>query len=186
MVLIEPKFDSMASNEELKLRLNAINDQILELQKELNKEELLKQCENRVIELKDQESKLAQELADLEGTEYAIMQFTKSKVDTIERKINGRFKTVRFKMFETQVNGGEVECCETLVNSNGSYVPFADANNAAKINAGIDIINTLCEHYNIYAPIFIDNRESVTRLIESNSQIVNLIVSEQDKKLRVA
>ena len=185
-VIVEPTFSPTASNDELKLKLNSINDQILELQKELNKEDLLKKCEDRVIELKDQESKLAQELADLEGTEFAIMQFTKAKVDEIERKINGRFQFVKFKMFDTQVNGGEVECCETLVNSNGSFVPFTDANNAAKINAGIDIINTLCKHYNIYAPIFIDNRESVTRLIDSDSQIVNLIVSEQDKKLRVA
>ena len=89
-------------------------------------------------------------------------------------------------MFEQQVNGGETETCQTLVNSNGSFVPFSDANNAAKINAGIDIINTLCKHYDVYAPVFIDNRESVTRLADSDSQIVNLIVSAQDKFLRVA
>jgi exonuclease SbcC len=89
-------------------------------------------------------------------------------------------------MFNQQVNGGETETCETLVNSNGAYVPFSDANNAARINAGIDIINTLCMHYDVYAPIFIDNRESVTKLNDCESQIVNLIVSEADKKLRVA
>ena len=110
------------------------------------------------------------------------MTFTKAKIDTMESRINGRFKYVSFKMFAQQVNGGEVECCETLING----VPFSDANNAAKINAGIDIINVLCKHYDIYAPIFIDNRESVTNLIECDSQIVNLIVSEPDKKLRVA
>ena len=89
-------------------------------------------------------------------------------------------------MFEQQVNGGETETCQTLVNSNGAFVPFADANNAARINAGIDIINTLCRHYDVHAPVFIDNRESVTRLADSDSQIVNLIVSAQDKILRVA
>ena len=47
-----------------------------------------------------------------------------------------------------------IECCDTLIKG----VPFQDANNAAKINAGIDIINTLTDHYDITAPIFVDNR----------------------------
>lgn len=63
-------------------------------------------------------------------------------------------------------------------------MPFNDANNAAKINAGIDIINTLTEFYDISVPIFIDNRESVNNLIETNSQVINLVVSK-DKNLKV-
>lgn len=58
-------------------------------------------------------------------------------------------------------------------------------NSGARINAGIDIINTLSNHYEIKAPIFIDNRESTTRLIDTESQIINLVVSGMDKKLRV-
>lgn len=186
IVLIEPLFEEINSDGTTKSRFIEVNNRINDIRLELNKKDQIEAANKRVIELKDQETALAQELATLEGVEYAILQFTKAKVDSIEKRINGKFKTVKFKMFETQVNGGEVECCETLVNSNGSFVPFADANNAAKINAGIDIINTLCAHYQIYAPIFIDNRESVTKLIDSDSQIVNLIVSAQDKKLRVA
>lgn len=170
---------------ELKAKRDAINENIRAIQGELAKESQITEGQKRISELRDQEAKLAQALADLEGQEYAILQFTKSKVDAIERKINGKFKFVKFKMFNQQVNGGESETCETLVNSNGSFVPFTDANNAARINSGIDIINTLCKHYDVYAPIFIDNRESVTELIESDSQIVNLFVSAADKKLRV-
>jgi exonuclease SbcC len=129
-------------------------------------EETISKGNDRIKELQDQESTLALQLAALEGSEFAIMEFTKAKVDAIERRINGKFRNVRFKMFTQQVNGGEAETCETLVNSNGSFVPFPDANNAARINAGIDIINTLCQHYDVYAPIFIDNRESVTKLID--------------------
>lgn len=186
IVLTEPVFDRRPSETDTKAKFIELNNKIMELQKQLSLEDVINADNIRITELMDQEAKLAQELAALEGSEHAIMLFTKAKIDSLERKINGRFKTVKFKMFEQQVNGGETECCETLVNSNGSFVPFADANNAAKINAGIDIINTLCDHYHIYAPIFIDNRESVTKLIDSNSQIVNLIVSAQDKKLRVA
>jgi len=85
-------------------------------------------------------------------------------------------------MFETQINGGIKNTCEAMVEG----VPFSDLNNAMKINAGLEIIKALCEFYQVNAPIFIDNRESVTKLIDIDSQIINLVVSEQDKQLRIA
>ena len=90
------------------------------------------------------------------------------------------FKFVKFKLFETLINEAETECCKATVDG----VPFGDLNNAMKINVGVDIINTLCGKYEVSAPIFIDNRESINKLIDCESQIINLIVSK-DKKLRV-
>src|SRR5699024_6377420 len=58
-------------------------------------------------------------------------------------------------------------------------------NNAARINVGLDIINTLSNHYGVQAPIFVDNAESVTKLIDVNSQVISLVVSEPDKDLRI-
>ncbi len=173
-------------NTELKARKDTLMAELSSLTKEQAKEDQINEANRRILELSDQETNLANELNALESSEFAIQEFTKAKVDAIEKRINSKFQYVTFKMFEQQVNGGETETCQTLVNSNGSFVPFSDANNAAKINAGIDIINTLCKHYDVYAPVFIDNRESVTRLADSESQIVNLIVSAQDKFLRVA
>lgn len=186
LVIEQPVFDAVKIDEATNARRDGLNNKVAELTKQLHDEEIITKANARVEELQNQESTLAQELASLEGTEFAIMQFTKAKVDAIEKRINGKFSYVKFKLFATQVNGGEVECCDTLINSNGAFVPFSDANNAARINAGIDIINTLCNHYGITAPIFIDNRESVSVLLESSSQLVNLFVSLSDKKLRVA
>jgi exonuclease SbcC len=64
-------------------------------------------------------------------------------------------------------------------------VPFSELNTAGKIWAGIDIINAMSSHYNVSAPIFLDNRESVTAIPDTDAQIINLIVSPADKKLRV-
>lgn len=180
-----PEATTISANESLIQQRDSINVEIQEKLKALSIEGQIIQGKLRIKELRDQEATLNQSLADLEGQEYAILQFTKAKVDAIEQKINGKFKHVKFKMFDKQVNGGESETCETLVNTNGAWVPFPSGNRAGQFNAGIDIINTLSKHYDVYAPIFIDNRESVTELIDSESQIVNLIVSEQDKKLRV-
>ena len=135
----------------------------------------------RVEQLKDQEKVLAQEIANEEREQFTIENFIKAKIDRLELLINDKFDMVKFKMFETQINGGQTETCKALIDG----VPFNDANTASKINAGIDIINTLCNHYGVHAPIFIDNRESVVQLLPTESQVVNLIVSEADKKLRI-
>ncbi len=126
----------------------------------------------RIAELEAQEKTMSQDLASLEQTEFLIDGFTKSKMKVITDRINGMFSYVKFKMFNLQVNGGEEPCCETLIGG----VPYSDANNASRVNAGVDIINALCKHYNASAPIFIDNRESVTDLIATDSQVVNLVV----------
>lgn len=143
--------------------------------------ELTDKANARIAELDEMNSKMAQELADLEGTQYALEQYTKAKMTMVEERVNSMFAIVKFKMFEEQINGGQAETCVALING----VPFADANNASKVNAGLDIINTLNNHLNIYAPIFIDNRESVTNIIPLKSQVVNLIVSPAHKKLTI-
>lgn len=137
--------------------------------------------EERIKELENQESELAIEQARLEGIEFSIFTFEEAKMNMLQERVNLKFSLVKFKMFEDQINGGRVPCCETLVNG----VPYSDVNTAGKVQAGLDIINTLCQHYNISAPIFIDNRESVVELPESESQIVNLWVSESDQVLRI-
>ena len=141
--------------------------------------------QKRIDELKAEERDLAQQITELEGHKYLIEQFNIVKVNMLEDKINDRFKHVRFKLFEQQLNGNIVEICQALVNTNGVYVPFDDANHAGKVNAGLDIIEALNNYYNITSPIFVDGRESVVRLINISSQIISLVVSESDKKLRV-
>jgi exonuclease SbcC len=177
-LVVVPEVDNSALVEKRKL----IVDEIDNLKGQLNLKTQIDNCNRRISELEQEETTLAQQIANVEKIEFAIEKFNKLKVDTLENEINKRFKYVKFRMFDTQINGGEAECCDALIDG----VPFSDANTASKINAGIDIINTLCEFYQVTAPIFIDNRESIIELIDSESQIVNLIVSGEDKKLRVA
>ena len=135
----------------------------------------------RIEELKDEERKLAETLAKAEKEEFQCETFIKAKVKLMEDSINEKFKYVSFKLFNTLVNGAVEECCVATVNG----VPFDSVNNAGKINAGIDIINTLCNHYGVNATVFIDNAESVNELLECESQVVRLIVSK-DKTLVIS
>ena len=108
-------------------------------------------------------------------------EFIKAKVSMLTENINSKFQLCRFKMFETQVNGGISECCKVTVNG----VDYSDLNNAMKINAGLDVINMVCCYTNTYAPIFIDNCESVNDVLLTNSQQVRLYVTNTDEQLRI-
>lgn len=135
----------------------------------------------RIAELEKEYSESQCHLAELEGLEYQLQQFSKARIEQMEGRINGMFDIVRFKMFEQQINGGEIETCEATVDG----VPFADLNSAMKINAGLDIINAFCKANDVEAPIFIDNRESVCELTPVVSQVVNLIVDANYEFLKV-
>lgn len=135
----------------------------------------------RVEELKSQEKALAKEYEKLEKELHLTEEFVRAKVRLLESKINSKFKLARFKLFQEQVNGGLAEVCEMQYKG----VPFSSLNNGARINTGMDIINTLSDHYGVVAPIFVDNREAVTQLIDTRGQTISLVVSERDKTLRV-
>ena len=155
-------------------------DQINEIDKKLNERDTQEKTKARIEELEAEEESISQKVQELEAQQYQIEQFTKTKVELLENAINSKFEVVKFRLFDTQINGGLVECCDTLVNG----VPYSDVNNAHKILAGLDIINTLIKFYKTSAPIFIDNRESINELYNINTQIISLIVTE-DTELRI-
>lgn len=129
--------------------------------------------EAAIKEIEEKEKQKAQELADVESLEYTADQLNKARVTEVERRVNSKFAFVRFRMSEPQLNGGEIPTCVATVNG----VKYADLNNAMKINAGLDIINTLCRFHGVTAPIFIDNAEGVNKIFEVDSQLIKLAVT---------
>jgi DNA repair protein SbcC/Rad50 len=168
------------NNYELKSKKIQLERELLDIDQQLFYKERNKESKERIAQLMDDEKALAQQIAALEGQEFLCEEFVKTKVELLESSINSKFKFVSFKLFDTQVNGGLTETCEALIDG----VPFSNANTASQINAGMDIINALCDYYSVLAPVFIDNRESINNLIETDSQVINLIVSK-DKTLRI-
>ena len=165
--------------ESLDQRKALLQSQNKELNSKLALKEIIESSENRIIFLENENRTLSQELADYEKKEFNLSAFFKAKITEVEKRTNSMFKLVKFKLFETQINGGEVETCEAMVNG----VPYSDLNNGMKINAGLDIINALCSYHSINAPIFIDNAESINEIISTNSQMIRLIVT-RDKELK--
>jgi len=166
---------------DLKLQIIAKTGELKEVEKTINLKEVYEKSAARIEELKDSERVLSKVILDHEQKIFGVEKYIQLKAETMESKLNKMFENVSFRLFETQINGGIKPTFETLVKG----VPFADANGAGKINAGIEIINKLSEGHDIQVPIFIDNAESVIELQKTKSQVIELIVSGEDKELRV-
>ena len=163
------------SKQQLISERDSINAVLRESQRQLAMADNNKRINDRIAELELQYRIQCEALAELERIEHIIEQFSKRKTELIEHKVNDLFSVVKFKMFESLINGGEVETCVATING----VPFADLNSASRINAGLDIINAISKHYNVVAPIFIDNAESINEIMATQSQQVRLQVSNE-------
>ncbi|MDT1944361.1 AAA family ATPase [Carnobacterium maltaromaticum] len=158
----------------IKLSINQLNEQLYEYV-------LSEKQEARKQELIEEEKLLSVKFGELDQQLYLLDEFIRTKVDLLTSKINAKFNYVDFKLFEEQINGGLKEVCEVTVKG----VPYSSGlNNAARINAGLDIINTVTEINQINAPIFIDNAESINELLAVQAQTITLSVS-QDKNLKM-
>lgn len=140
------------------------------------------QLNARIRDLLTEEKALSMHLIDLERQLYLCEQFVREKTDRLSAKLEEKIPNVNFIMFQPNVtNEGIEECCETSYHG----VPYKDLNTGARINVGLEIIKALADEYHVTAPIFIDNAESVVKLVDMPSQLIRLIVSENDKTLRV-
>jgi len=165
--------------------IDQLVEKVKEKEAELNQHLAYSNRQNRISELKQQEKELAGEYERLQKEIDLCEEFTRSKVNMLEDKVNTKFKLARFRLFDTYISGGLEETCETLYNG----IPYSDLNSGHRIVIGMDIIKTLAEHYQLKAPIWIDNAESITGeyLPEVDMQSIKLIKpaieKDGDKKL---
>lgn len=138
--------------------------------------------DDRIETLRDEQKEIGQKVADQEQMLYLLEEFIRFKLNKVSESINSHFKTVNFKLFETQLNGGLKDCCECTVNG----VPYSTLNSGHRIVAGLDIIRSLSELYGVSVPIFVDNAESLNEfnVPDMDAQLILLSVSE-DKQLKV-
>lgn len=150
--------------------------EIADINRELAKEEQIANARKRIEELNEQGRALGQERADIEKMLDELAAFSKRKVNAIEDRINGLFQYVKIRMFEPNLtNDGVKDVCDITVDG----IPYSVLNTASRINAGIDICRTLALAYGMKAPIWVDNAESVNRILGGDCQLVTLRVTEE-------
>ena len=138
----------------------------------------------RIAELEAKQKELGAHVSDIEQLIVLVEQFVQDRCGALEESINARFPSVRWKLFDVQINGGIVDTCICMIPCNGHLVAYECANTASQINADIEIINTLSKHYDLQLPLFVDNSERVNVLAHTDSQLITLAVST-DSRLRI-
>ena len=160
---------------EIRTKINVVNEQLTAIRVQAG-------WVQRVEDLKEQQRDCGQRVADQEQIVYLLDEFVMAKMNLLSDKINEKFQKVRFKLFDTQINGAVKETCVMQINSNGSYVDYNSANNAARIIGGLDVIEALSGLYGVTAPIFLDNAEAIndSNIPDMDAQLILLEVSEDD------
>lgn len=165
----------------LRQEMSEINGQIGVKMGIISTQNMLEYSRKRVEELREDARNAAECLEAIEKMLFLMDEYSRYKTRFVEDSINGMFRIARFRLFREQANGGVEDRCDVVYDG----IPYISVNNGMKTNVGIDIINTLSVAYGVKVPLFVDNAESVTKLENCNSQIIRLVVSENDKELRV-
>lgn len=174
--------DSASAASGLRMRM-------LEIQQESNrvagiagKRSAYEYAQGRIDQLRADAQEAAEKLNGLDKMLWLMEEFSRYKASFAENGMNERFRLAKFRLFREQANGGLEERCDVVYNG----IPYnGNLNNGMKINVGIDIINTLSRAYGVTVPLFVDNAESVTELEKTDCQLIRLVVSENDKELRI-
>lgn len=167
--------------QQLRIKKNGLKEELFEVEKQITSADNSAK-EERIEELQQEMNDIADKVNEQEKMLYLLEEFTKAKMTMISKSVNEKFKIVNWKLFDKQVNGAIVECCECTVNG----VPFSALNTGHRIVAGLDIISTLSEMYGVIAPIFIDNAEAINEfnIPKIEAQTILLSVSH-DKQIEV-
>lgn len=174
--------DSSKPLAEEKEKLAGIMARMEETEAQLAQIKTFDSINERIEELKEQETELGNTYTKLQAELGWTEHFMRVKVKSIEADVNKHFKFVKFKMFNQLINGALEDCCEPLIDG----VPFSDGlNKGSRMKAALDIANTLSEHYGVKLPVIIDDCESYTNLPDVDTQVIKLIADKRYDKLAV-
>jgi len=169
----------------MQLKIDVVNKNLADLQDKKASIRIAQTQQKRIEDLMANEKDLASQYEYIDHGVWLTEEFTRAKAKMLTDKINSKFDTIRFKLFVTQVNGGQTDTCEVLVQTTEGLKQFKKANNGARINGGIEITKVLSDHWGISMPLILDNCESVTRIQPTTAQQIRMYVNEAYPQLTI-
>lgn len=150
------------------------------LEQTIDRSKQIDEYVRREKELQKQRTTLSGDIARMQTRLEAAERLQLMEANDLQKRVNDLFPSVRFRLSRELLNGREVGHCELSVDG----VPYSGLSTSERINAGLELINALARHYNIVAPIVIDNAEAVNKVAPTLGQQILLEVSPA-KKLNV-
>ncbi len=140
-------------------------------------------AQKRIKELEEDLSQKRENFLLVEKDLYELKNYMKARMESLTAEVNDNFEIVKFVLFEDLIGNDDYKnVCHITVDG----VIYGKGLNTAKmINAGIDIVNFFSKKYEIFSPLFIDNKESVTSLLNTKNQTIELIVDENQKEILI-
>lgn len=176
-------------NIDISVQLQLIDAKIQEAKVPVDEAEMViqrlkldEQARERIAQLEGEKKNNLLRLGEVEQKIFLLGQYTVAKTNLISESINNMFERISFKLFEKNIgNEGIRETCELMMDG----VPYRNLSFAEKHIAGMEIIRVISSKRNFKNPVFIDNRESISKLPEAPAQVINFIVSDKDKVVRI-
>lgn len=167
---------------EIDRKIENIQERIDKKQARIDQLEGYHKVQARIDELKQEEKEKKAEANKYDRLYELCKVFQKTEAELIEKRVEDKFEYCDFKLFRFYQNGGTKQTCKTMIDG----VPWqGDLSTGTKIKAGVDIVKTLREFYNIDIPIIIDRAESWTDQIDFPGQVFKLITTDQVDNFQV-
>ena len=187
---LRKKLDSVGINEDSEKQLAELEakrveyvDVLQQLNTQLATKSQYDKIQSLITGIEQEQKDLVTQLSELERKEDIARRYQDRQNAILESHVNEHFSLVKWRMFRTVNNGGDPfdePFCECYVDG----VAYHDGlNQAARLNAGLDIVNTLCKHYNVSAPIVLDNAESTINILHTIGQQIRLEVADTELQI---
>ena len=184
---LRKKLDSVGMDEDSEKQLADLEakrveyaDVLQQLNTQLATRQQYDKIQSLIAGIEQEQKDLVTQLSELERKEDVARRYQDRQNAILESRINEHFSLVKWRMFRTVNNGGDPfdePFCECYVDG----VAYHDGlNQAARLNAGLDICETLCRHYKVSAPIIIDNAEAVNKILPTTGQQIQMYVSTDE------
>lgn len=127
--------------------------------------------DERVEQLRKEQMKISQEIADVDRELALLKDFERQKAQILEQDVNSHFSIIKWRMFKELQNGELGDICSPFVNGT-SY--DGNLNFSSKLLAEVDICTAFQRIYDVQTPILLDNCESISsnRLPDIPNQLI--------------
>lgn len=162
---------------DLAFKAEEIHTVIISLDAKLSFEKSYQNITQLIEAAQSDKKKFQEQIDELNDKLDLATEYYEKSCSILEEEVNKHFSFVKWSMFKTKLDGDKQPFCECYHDG----VPYSSLNTSAKINAGIDIANTIANYYGVAVPIILDNCESNLHPLYSLGQQIRLSVTHDEE-----
>lgn len=161
----------------IKARIEIVSNERDALVQSLGTEKFCKDKEDRIHQLEVQHDNLQAQKAELQGQREMAKDYQMAIIEDLESRVNALFEGIQFRMFDQKLNGNIESCCKCYI----GVTEYKDGSHAERINAGLEMIDTMAKYNNVYVPCFVDDAEGINHVYETKAQQIRMAVTMENE-----